>query len=78
MYYPINCWKYKKLICAVCRDKNGKYITAYGYKWEYDEIIVDNEEWQYIKSEIIDGVKVYKISNCGRLKNHKGQNFCWF
>ena len=60
-------------ICTVCRDENGKRITAYGYKWEYDEIIVDNEEWRDIKPEIINGVKGYKISDCGRLKNHKGQ-----
>jgi hypothetical protein len=60
-------------ICGVCRDKNGKNITAYGYKWEYDEIIVDNEEWRDINPEIIDGVEGYKISNCGRLKNHKGK-----
>jgi len=39
----------------------------------YDEIIVDNEEWQDIKPEIINGVKGYKISDYGRLKNHKGQ-----
>ena len=45
-------------------------VTAYGYKWEYDEIIVYNEEWRDINHEIID-VEGYKISNCGRLKNHK-------
>ena len=63
----------KDSICKVCRDENGKNVTAYGYKWEYDEIIVDNEEWRDIKPEIINGVEGYKISNCGRLKNHKGK-----
>ena len=56
----------------MCDDENGRNVTAYEYKWEYyDEIIVDNEEWRDIKPEIINGVKGYKISNFGRIKNHK-------
>ena len=40
---------------------------------DYDEIIVDNEEWRDINPEIINVVEGYKISNCGRLKNNKGK-----
>ena len=63
----------KTRICAVAR---GKRTIAFGYKWEYDnknDNIYDNEEWKDIPSEIVNGVKGYKISNYGRVKNHKGK-----
>ncbi len=63
----------KTKICAVTR---GKRITAFGYKWEYDnsnENKYENEEWRDIPSDIIDGTKGYKISNYGRLKNSTGK-----
>lgn len=78
----------KTKITAVCRKgktygrhgpcKNKEYIrkTAFGYKWEYSnefENKYDDEEWRDIPCEIINGTKGYKISNYGRVKNHKGR-----
>lgn len=60
-------------IVAVSQKKRA---SAFGYKWEYDnsnENIYENEIWKDIPSEIINGVNGYKISNYGRLKNHKGR-----
>jgi len=63
----------KTKICAVAR---GKRNTAFGYKWKYDdtnENKYNDEEWKEIPCEIVDGIKGYKISNYGRVKNHKGK-----
>ena len=63
----------KKQICAVAR---GQRKTSYGYKWEYcneNENIYNDEEWKDIPLDIINGTKGYKISNYGRIKNHKGR-----
>jgi len=60
-------------IVAVSQKKRK---IAFGYKWEYDnsnENIYENEIWKDIPSEIINGVNGYKISNYGRVKNHKGR-----
>lgn len=65
----------KPKICAVCQKKYQRN-TAFGYKWEYDnknDNIYNDEEWKDIPSEIINGVNGYKISNYGRVKNHKGK-----
>ena len=65
----------KTKICAVCQKKYQRN-TAFGYKWEYDNTHdnkYDNEKWKDIPSEIINGVNGYKISNYGRVKNHKGR-----
>jgi hypothetical protein len=65
----------KTRICAVCQNKKSR-TTAFGYKWEYDTTNQDkyeNEEWKDIPCEIVEGIKGYKISNCGRVKNHKGK-----
>ena len=72
----------KTKIIDVCRKRkygpNKEYIrkTAYGYKWEYSnefENKYDDEEWKDIPSDFVNGVKEYKISNYGRVKNHKGR-----
>lgn len=63
----------KPKICTVAR---GKRPIAFGYKWEYDNKhnnIYADEEWKDIPSEIVNGVNGYKISNYGRVKNHKGK-----
>jgi len=63
----------KTKICAVAR---GKRNTAFGYNWKYDdtnENKYNDEEWKEIPCEIVDGIKGYKISNYGRVKNHKGR-----
>jgi len=63
----------KTKICAVAR---GKRKIAFGYKWKYDdtnENKYNDEEWKEIPCEIVDGIKGYKISNYGRVKNHKGK-----
>jgi hypothetical protein len=63
----------KTKICAVAR---GKRNTAFGYKWKYDdtnENKYNDEEWKEIPCEIVDGINGYKISNYGRVKNHKGK-----
>ena len=65
----------KTKICAVCQKKFQRN-TAFGYKWEYDNTHdnkYDNKQWKDIPSEIINGVNGYKISNYGRVKNHKGK-----
>ena len=65
----------KTKICAVCQKKYQRN-TAFGYKWEYcnkNETKYDDEEWKDIPSDIIKGTKGYKISNYGRVKNHKGR-----
>lgn len=63
----------KTKISAVAQ---GRRPTTFGYKWEYCNECknkYDNEEWKDIPSDIIDGAKGYKISNYGRVKNHKGR-----
>jgi len=63
----------KTKISAVCQKKRN---TTFGYKWEYcneTENKYIDEEWRDIPSEIIKGTQGYKISNYGRVKNHKGR-----
>ena len=63
----------KTKISAVAQEKRQ---TTFGYKWEYcDECEnkYNDEEWKDIQCEIINGIKGYKISNYGRVKNHKGR-----
>ena len=63
----------KTKISAVAQ---GRRLTTFGYKWEYCnecENKYDDEEWKDIPSDIIKGTKGYKISNYGRVKNHKGR-----
>ena len=64
----------KTKICAVCQ-KHKDRKTAFGFKWEYDKDENNNigEEWKDIPSDIVKGTKGYKISNLGRVKNHKGR-----
>ena len=65
----------KTKISAVCQKKYGRN-TTFGYKWKYCddcENKYSNEEWKDIPREIIQGIKGYKISNYGRVKNHKGR-----
>jgi hypothetical protein len=72
----------KTKICAVARkriDGDGRgnsYIrlTAYGFKWEYDEgETFEGERWKSIPADIVKGVEGYKISTLGRIQNHKGR-----
>jgi len=63
----------KTKISAVAQ---GKRLTTFGYKWSYCddcEHKYNDEEWKDIPCEIVNGVKGYKISNYGRVKNHKGR-----
>lgn len=63
----------KTKISAVAQ---GRRLTTFGYKWEYCNECdnkYDNEEWKDIPCEIINGIKGYKISNYGRVKNHRGR-----
>jgi hypothetical protein len=63
----------KTKISAVAQ---GKRQNTFGYKWEYCyecENKYNDEEWKLIPCEIINGTKGYKISNYGRVKNHKGR-----
>jgi hypothetical protein len=65
----------KTKICAVCQKKYQRN-TAFGYKWEYCNENVNKyiyEEWKDIPCEIVNNVNGYKISNYGRVKNHKGR-----
>ena len=65
----------KTRISAVCQKHYGRN-TSFGYKWEYDtnnENKYENEEWKDIPSEIVNNIEGYKISNYGRVKNHKGR-----
>jgi hypothetical protein len=65
----------KTRISAVCQKHYGRN-TAFGYKWEYD---ISNknkyvkEIWRDIPSVIVNNIEGYKISNYGRVKNHKGR-----
>lgn len=63
----------KTKISAVAQ---GKRPVTFGYKWAYcdeGENKYNDEEWKDIPCEIINGTKGYKISNYGRVKNHKGR-----
>lgn len=63
----------KTKISAVAQ---GKRHTTFGYKWEYcneNENKYENEEWKIIPSIYINNIEGYKISNYGRVKNHKGR-----
>ena len=63
----------KTKISAVAQ---GRRPNTFGYKWEYCndcENKYNDEEWKNIPCDIIDGAKGYKISNYGRVKNHKGR-----
>ena len=49
---------------------NGKNKTAYGYKWQYEEMnnyIYDDEIWKEISYELIK-INGYLVSNYGRIK----------
>lgn len=59
--------------CDISTVARGKQKTAFGYKWEYADIIYDNEIWKDIPPEIVNNVCGYKISNIGRVKNHRGR-----
>jgi hypothetical protein len=71
----------KTKICAVTRKRidkydNGNYprVTAFGYKWEYDdEATLEDEVWRDIPSHLINGTEGYKVSNMGRVMNAKGR-----
>jgi hypothetical protein len=55
----------------------GKQLTAYGYKWIYEqEENLTNEIWKEIPSNLVNGTKNYFISSLGRVKNHKGRISC--
>jgi hypothetical protein len=63
----------KTKISAVAQRKRP---TTFGYKWAYCnecENKYNDEEWKDIPCEIVNGTKGYKISNYGRVKNHKGK-----
>lgn len=63
----------KTSISAVCQKKNK---ISYGYKWEYDDSDRNkytNEIWKTIPKELIHNKEGYKISNYGRVENHKGR-----
>ena len=63
----------KTKISAVAQ---GRRLTTFGYKWEYCnecENKYDDEEWKDIPIDIIKETNGYKISNYGRVKNHKGR-----
>ena len=65
----------KTKISAVCQKRYGRN-TTFGYKWEYDnsnENKYENEIWKDVPSDIVNGIIGYKISNYGRVKNHKGR-----
>ena len=62
-------------ISAVCLNKRN---TAYGFKWIHDtseEKIFENEIWKNIPKELIKGYTGYKISNYGRIKKIKNNQF---
>jgi hypothetical protein len=66
----------KSLNTKISAVAQGRRLTTFGYKWEYCnecENKYDDEEWKDIPSDIIKGTKGYKISNYGRVKNHKGR-----
>ena len=66
-----NCIKTK--ISAVVQ---GRRPNTFGYKWEYCndcENKYNDEEWKNIPCDFIGGIKGYRISNYGRVKNHKGR-----
>jgi hypothetical protein len=60
-------------------NKNGKQrekcaLTGYGFKWKYHvENDIDDEIWKDIPPEYIKGVEGYKVSNYGKIKNHRGR-----
>ena len=63
----------KTKISAVAQ---GKRPTTFGYKWIYCDKCENkytDEEWKDIPCEIINETEGYKISNYGRVKNHKGR-----
>lgn len=63
----------KTKISAVAQ---GRRLTTFGYKWKYCddcENKYEDEAWKDIPSDIIKGTSGYKISNYGRIKNHKGR-----
>jgi len=58
-------------ISKVC---NGKHTTAYGFKWSFTDIIVnDIEIWKDLLPELVNNVRGYKISNLGRIKGKTGR-----
>ena len=60
-------------ISRVCLKKRK---SAYGFKWIYDtssEDKFENEIWKDLPPEFVKGTKGYKISDQGRVKNHRGR-----
>jgi hypothetical protein len=63
----------KTRICAVAQ---GRRKIAFGYKWKYcdeNENKYKDEVWKDIPDHYIRGTIGYKISNYGRIRNHKGR-----
>jgi len=60
-------------ITKACKNK---IKSAYGFKWIYDtssEDKFENEIWKDLPPELVKGTKGYKISDQGRVKNHRGR-----
>lgn len=51
----------------------GHRNHSFGFKWIYDDLSVDNEIWREVPPEFIKGVPDMKVSNYGRIMNHKGR-----
>jgi hypothetical protein len=61
----------KSKICAAAR---GHRITAYGFKWVYEEAVeLENEIWKPVDPALVPGVEGYHVSDQGRIRNHKGR-----
>lgn len=65
---------------GICATANGNRNKAFGYKWEYENIINndqdDNEIWSEIPCEFVNGYsKGIEISNNGKIK-YKNGNIC--
>jgi hypothetical protein len=56
---------------GICLAAIGKRNHALGYKWEYEKnnnLVLENEVWKKIPSELINGYKNINISSFGRVK----------
>jgi hypothetical protein len=67
----INELNLRKSICNVIKNKA---VSAYGYKWLYEnnDEEFEDEIWKEIPFEVV-GINNYFVSNCGRVKNNKGE-----
>lgn len=49
--------------------------TSHGFKWQYEEETIPDEEWKELPPQFVNGAVGYLVSSHGRLKNDNNKHF---